>query len=412
MDGVTKYNDVEKNSEEKFGDILKRKFYLNRANKALMKVYKEQESIERHINEKNFKKTQQWKERDNREKVIKSKAIFSIILGIVLIGTFLVIDFSFVQSSDSVYQPFFSSLLNVISMITSMIVGIGVSTLCLDFFSYVQYTRERLKEIVVEKDFIETLADDEKKELVDKLEKSLYFRSEKELSRSLYENIKARIIPLLEEPYLERYTIHIDCYIDEEEGTIKKKFHREMIICSLEDNYSYKLPFSMYMKRINGVEDKDLYKINECLFRKQVYTEEMKCEVCDHGLHKGSVQFYSTYEFNLRKGNNIIEMQYETIVPISDLEYCHYVSMACKNYSASFSIHNDDKYRVNGHGFVLDDISNRDGIDVVKKVKQDNTVFLTMGDWVMPGEGCAFFIIPKGNENVEKFTETILENEE
>lgn len=395
MDSVTKYQNIKTQQEESSFSIIKKKYYLKKANKALMQVYKEQENIERHINEKNFKKSIEWQERDDREKVIKSKAIGSIILGVVLIGVFLVIDFSFVQNSDSVYKPLFSSLLNVISMITSMIVGIGVSTLCLDFFSYVQYTRERLKEIVVEKDFIETLSDDEKKELVDKVEKSLYFQSEKEPSRSLYENIKARVIPLLEEPYLERYIIHIDCYIDEEKGIIKKKFHREMIICSLEDNYSYQLPFSMYMKRIEGIEDENLYKINECLFQKKTYTEETKFNICNHGIHKDSVQFYSTYEFNLRKGNNIIEMQYETIVPISDLEYCHYVSMACKTYSASFSIHSDERYMVNGHGFVLDDIANRDGVDVVKKVKQDNTVFLTMGDWIMPGEGCAFFIIPK-----------------
>ena len=244
MDGVTKYHNVEKQGQDNFFAVLKRNHYLNKANKALMHVYKDQESLERHINEKNFKKTLQWKERDNREKVIKSKAIFSIILGIALIGAFLIIDFSFVQNSESVYKPLFSSLLNVISMITSMIVGIGVSTLCLDFFSYVQYTRERLKEVVVEKDFIETLADDEKKELVDKLEKSLYFRSEKELSRSLYENIKARIIPLLEEPYLERYTIHIDCYIDEEKG---KKTQEEI-------NNSLKIDIASLMAHAPVVE--------------------------------------------------------------------------------------------------------------------------------------------------------------
>ena len=133
MDGVTKYQNVEKQGQDNFFAVLKRNHYLNKANKALMHVYKDQESLERHINEKNFKKTLQWKERDNREKVIKSKAIFSIILGIALIGAFLIIDFSFVQNSESVYKPLFSSLLNVISMITSMIVGIGVSTLCLTF---------------------------------------------------------------------------------------------------------------------------------------------------------------------------------------------------------------------------------------------------------------------------------------
>ncbi len=255
-----------------------------------------------------------------------------------------------------------------------------------------------MKEVVVDKQYIKTLSDEEKRAIIFAAEESLYFKNGKIADNSLYANIKRKVVPLLSTNYFTEYLIHIDCFVDEYKNIIIKKSHKIMRIMSLEDNYRFKIPLSVYLTKIPDIiDDKELYKVEYCVINDEDMTEKVKNmdpqEVAaEENQNVENIRFDYSNEFILHKGLNTIELKTETIVPIYDNTYSHNVEIACMKYCVDFNM-KTDSYDTIGFGFALDTLGT--GERVVKKNKFDNSYRIRFEDWALPGDGCVFVINKK-----------------
>lgn len=301
-------------------------------------------------------------------------------------------------------ETILNAVTTILNIVISMVVGIGVSTIVLDFFSYVQYTRERLKEIIIDKTFIKKLSDEEKKNVIYKAEESLYFKDGKLLPNSLYADVKKKITPLLESCYFREFDVTISCDVDEKNGVIRKEILKIMNIISNENDVEFKIPFSVYLRRPDCEEEEKAYEIISCLFRTKDVTasfkeaqEKIQIKSGERVSNNDDTKFSTNYGFKLKKGENLLELRTKTIVPISDNVYNHYFTLPCMKYTATFNI-NTDKYSVSGYGFALEDgAASEDNKKNVSYARIGRSLTIRIDEWALPGEGSMFIINPDPN---------------
>ena len=349
---------------------------------------------------------------DAKKSVIKHRAWICVLIGIVLL-LLMILGTAIVEIciTNETAKTVVLTSLNGISCVISMVIGIGVSTLALDFFAYVQYTRERIKEVMLGKDYIETLADSEKEKLIKRLEQSLYFDRGNVLDNSLYANIKQKIIPLLTQEYIREYDINIDCYVNEKQGYIRKKTFRRMTIVALNDTSEFRIPVSVYLTKLNGEADNNNegniveengvdsseYVLESCVFNREDITAEVKRAIKPEPTRLGevptieNVKYKVDYKVKLEKGINTLEIRTQTKVPIHDNTYSHTISDACQRYNVKFNMLSPD-YMVLGFGFALEE---KNGERVVKQTRYDSSFEINFTEWALPGDGCVFVINKK-----------------
>lgn len=345
--------------------------------------------------------TEEGQEKAWQERYIKSKAYAAIVVGVImLILSFWMSYLCETSNWNANVKALCNSAITVLNSVFSIVIGIGISTLVLDFFSYIKYTRNRIKEIMLDKRYIETLSEKEKRKMIESAEKSLYFKNGESDQNSLYSNIKELIIPLIEENYLKQYKLHVDCYVDKENGTIKKKVHKIMDIICVREKSEFKLPFSTYLMKIDGINDEELYKVTECIFDSNDITKDIKIQKADVEGEEDleDVRFTVDYLFLLGKGHHRIEMRSETIVPISDNTYAHTITIPCQRYSSNFSVHSSD-YDVLGFAFAFDDEKHKDDLDrIIYRDKYDDCYKIRFENWTLPGDGVVFVINKKDDK--------------
>ena len=257
------------------------------------------------------------------------------------------------------------------------------------FFSYVDYAKKRLEEIVVEKEFLNDLSEDSKRNLIEKLENSLYYKDGYEDKYSLFHKVRSSILPYIKECYCKQYRMHIDCTIRDE--FIEKQFTRMFQIISPDNEKTFMLPFSTTCEPISTIEEDKLMEVICCNYSEnnnetQIdYLDQVKNGIEKTTLDDGRIVFSYSHKFGLMKGINNIKIITKTIVPASDTTYVHRILVPCERYSVNFSLCSDG-YQVNGVGFSLDVKSN------VQVEKYEKCCKLVFQNWVLPGEGCAFTI--------------------
>lgn len=347
---------------------------------------------------------EQEQERAWQEKYIKSKAYTAIFIGVLMLTlTFFLSYICETVNLGPTLKSLCKAFITVLNSVISIIIGMGISTLVLDFFSYIKYTRNRIKEIMLDKKYIETLSNEEKRGMIERAEHSLYFRNGDVIDNSLYANIKELIIPLIEENYYKQYKVHVDCYVDEDKQIITKKVHKIMdIVCIGKKDFT--IPFSTYMLKIDNVNDDDLYRITKCIWEGKDITGEVNKGIKPETMGKNEkeenmeVKFKVDYIFDLNPGLNRIEICTETKVPLSDNVYAHTITIPCQRYSINYSIHNSD-YEVLGYGFAFDDPNHKDKTDrVIYKNKYDDCFKIRFESWTLPGDGVVFLINKKLNK--------------
>lgn len=348
---------------------------------------------------------EEWKENEVKKKAITSKAYYAIFVGIICFLVSLIINIYYeIHPADEITSKIIESLLNVLNTIISMIIGIGVSTIVLDFFSYVQYTRERLKEIIIDKSFIKKLSDDEKKNIIFNAEESLYFKDGKILPNSLYADVKKKITPLLDSCYFSAFSIIISCNVDKEKGVIRKEILKSMKIMSNEDDAEFHLPFAMYIREANCEETEKPYEVITCTFQDEDITDKFKesqeedkgNKVDNEKPSEDNVRYTQNYPFRLKKGENKIDLKVKTTVPINDLVYRHTVSLPCMQYKAIYTI-NSKGYWIDGYGFALENRSENHKKNVSYS-RIGNSLTIDIDEWALPGEGVVFILNSEAEE--------------
>ena len=328
---------------------------------------------------------------------IKRRSLITIALGsaAILLGVI-------VENIDvSHLQQIIASLINVSSgvLITGggILLAIGIGAICVDFFSYVDYAKKILESVVVEKRFLDTIDDNEKKEMIKKLEDSIYYKSGHEEKNSLFYRIRSIILPYIDECYCKQYRMHIDCTVHE--MYIEKIITRMFEIISPDYEKTFSLPFSTDCEAIDGIENSELLKIVRFTYSdadgKDIkdFTDDVRKEIEITRRDDGKVSFEYLHKLELKKGANHIKVITKTIVPHYDTIYSHRIMIPCERYSVNFSLCSDG-YKVDGVGYSLEEArySIGGGNRNVKVEKYANCCKVVFQNWVLPGEGCVFAI--------------------
>lgn len=105
-------------------------------------------------------------------------------------------------------------------------ISISVGTLLYEFFGNVKYVEKRLKNIVIESDYIDTLSYDKKKELRKNVIESIYSKNSPEIlneANNITTILNEDVAAILEDYYYEIKDYYIDVY--KKENYIEKEMH-------------------------------------------------------------------------------------------------------------------------------------------------------------------------------------------
>lgn len=319
----------------------------------------------------------------NNTAVIRFRSISIVIISILFYSiAFLIKNID--ANNPDLNISFLDFICELIENVSGVVLGLGLGAMLLDFFSYVKYSQERIKEVMIDKSFLKTIKDDEKKRMISILESSLYFKDGIIPEDSLYANVRDKITPLLEKEYIENHYVHIECTLTD--GCIKKEFTNELSIISPDNNAEYSLPFSIHFKnntKVNGKNPFEVISLNVNGKDIDIPSEDSNGIVVDD-----TKKFLMDTPFPLLKGKNIIK--YKTVSYVSDKDntYSHTVTYPCKHYTIEMYIDSDD-YEVNGYGFCIEK----------KETMNVNTYprgcRIEFNDWIIPGDGCIFVINKK-----------------
>lgn len=332
------------------------------------------------------------KEKDaisNNEKMIKLKSRLVLVIAVLI----FIVSFLLKPLGGLVNSAFgkvaLESAANVLESLSGIVLGISIGSMLLDFFSYVKYAQERVKEVIVDKSFLETVNEEEKRRIISTLESSLYFKNQPIPQDSLYINIKEKVLPLLEGEYSPKYYAHVSCEI--KDGKIYKTIYNELVIYSPTENSCYKLPFAVYFSScdIEGIEKP--YSIESVKLNKEdIDIAEDAVDKKPIGAKEEQQRFVFEEELRLEKGINKISYMVKSVVDLADNIYSRTVTLPCKNYIIDFSLKNKD-YSVTGYGFAIDKE------ETVSIYHYGDGCRIEFTDWIIPGDGCIFIINKKVN---------------
>lgn len=313
---------------------------------------------------------------------MRAKNTITISILLLPINFFAYLFLSHIWVDHPVLIAIIEALYSLANSIIGIIFGIGISTLALDFFSYVKYAQERIKEVMLEKGYLDTLSSEEKRKIINSLESSLYFKSEPIPPDSLYMNIKSKIIPFLDRNYLENYFLHIDCNFNED--IITKNSTHELTIFSIKGDSEYTLPFSVYMDKSNNSS----YKVTSLKFNGKPVDSfdsesHVDCSTSTDERNKEILKNHLEYKFKLQQGINTITYTSVSTVDITDMSYSHNLTMPCKHYIAEIAMKNS-AYDVRGCGFAID---KNESLNIKYF---DNICRIEFCDWTIPGDGIIF----------------------
>lgn len=312
--------------------------------------------------------------------VIESRTKLVIVIAILL---YIV---SFMGNNNLEEFEFFNSIFefifNLMKDVASVVLGMGLGAMSLDFFSYVRYSQERIKEVMIDKKFLKSIKDEEKKNMISTLESSLYFNDGEIPSDSLYANIREKIIPLLEEEYEEEHFLHIDCYITKD--YIKKICTNTITIISPQKIPKYSLPFQVVFKEGSEVSGKKSFEVRDLIVnKKNIKISDAKPK----STSKGTIYCFNN-SFELNKGTNTISYKTISYVKPNDNTYSHTVTLPCKHYTIEMYTNNQN-YEIYGNGFCIDKA------EIMRKNDFSHGCRLDFNDWIIPGDGCLFVINKK-----------------
>ena len=105
---------------------------------------------------------------DHNKEEIKNRTVMSLIISflILVVNFFVHLYFlNYWKDSESLLS-LAEILYSLFNSLTGVFIGISISSLALDFFSYIKYSQDRIKEVMIDKTYLNTLADEEKRRVI------------------------------------------------------------------------------------------------------------------------------------------------------------------------------------------------------------------------------------------------------
>ena len=324
--------------------------------------------------------------------------------GVGVVGALIGIILIFI----SYHYTFKDDINSVIQMIGQTVISISVSSLLLEWFGYVNYTQKRMCEILAEDEVINILDMKRKRELKSALIKNIYMPNASFEENNIATIVDDEMDKVLKGYYYDEYITYIDAYKQPigDNTYIKKDIRVTFTAKSVRgDKCTIERLLSTYLK---DIEDKDDSYNKPVTLKKLVVNGEDITSIFKDSLTSGfnDGDLKNTYpnSYILDKNNDkfkdymtfkdsiYVDMEYSTLVDITDLMYSHQIDKACKHYCMHFNVKPDEfDITVLGFGFMSLGNTKRQ-----RCVQTNNGYMLRFLDWILPGDGvCVMLNVKK-----------------
>lgn len=332
-----------------------------------------------------------YKERDTFK-------LFLIALNIICWGIFICF-LDYILPDDKKNSILFWKILHiVVSKSGEAIIVFGIGTIALEFSGFVKYTKNRLKEIVIEHDFLSKLKPDKLKEIKLKIESHLYPLNAVTNTDSLLHVIQKNVNPLLDSYFYKEYIVDVNVEI--EDGYIKKTIYKKIVFSQYDDSKEQIIGtlFDIHFFQPKSDNKSPLNLISFSFNKKnlppQNLLEEMKLhlkheEILDDGKYKQ--RFILNCDDLKFKEDVEINLTYNTFVPLTDRSFINRVEKPCQHYCIHFN-YDKKQFKLFYSGFAFADLGN-----IYKKDVRTsrNSLMIRFKDWILPGDGTMFVLLDK-----------------
>ena len=292
---------------------------------------------------------------------------------------------------------------NTLNTIGQLMITVSLGSLFMEWFGYVNYTRKRMCEILVEDEVIKVLDINRKMELKSALIKNIYMYNAPMLQNE--ENNISTIIDnemdnILRDYYFEEYIIYIDVAVIEYEGKkfIRKKFRHTFTAKTVnKDKTILESPINTFLEPPSDhleVFELDKFIINgekQDVSDWQVTVEENR-DTMQQSYSK-HYSFDNIIEQNKKKftfhDKIDIDFEYHIYVAIDDIVYTYQIRKACKHFCIHYNAPMEYKILMEGFGFMSTGNSQRQRV-----VETETGCMLRFLDWILPGNG-AIIVLQK-----------------
>ncbi len=295
-------------------------------------------------------------------------------------------------------------LFPLLEMLCSIAITAAIGTYLIEWKGFIQYTQERMSEILAKPNMVKNLNDDYQKRLLSSLINEHTGINDVEFDAFLnkfYDVAKDQSQKY--GYYLKEQVNDVSC----------KKYKRDKVEYIDRNGVSYRIlkhtRTSIYSSitsvpkeikeilRVN-VTDKELPLIGKTVVVRNVYVDTERLKSTEYKLYSTqnneySKKFDTVYktkyicELNNPKkfdGHDItIKIEYDTIEPHTDYSYCTRVKQFCKKYKMNFAFDKDD-FDIHGQIFMFGE---RKG-----NFLSEDSINFEVDDWLLPGEGTNIFI--------------------
>lgn len=266
----------------------------------------------------------------------------------------------------------------------------------MEWFGYVNYTRKRMCEILVEDEVIKVLDIDRKKELKSALIKNIYMDNAPSLQNeenNIVDIIDKEMDNILRDNYYDEYIIYIDASIfsQNNKNYLQKKFRhtfkaktinkKKCILRSPINTYlkppteSIK-PFELTSLKINNkpidIKGFNLIEMDNQEEMKNIYPKHY---TFDDIINQNTDLFSFEDEID-------VDFEYTTIVDLDDLLYTYQITKPCKHFCIHYNAPKQFKILTEGFGFMSTGNSQRQ-----RCVETENGSMLRFLNWILPGNG-------------------------
>lgn len=342
--------------------------------------------------------------RNRKKKSEKREVLFNKIslFGVGIIG-------SLVGILIIVLSLQFNKYTDIISTIGQTVIAISFSSLLLEWFGYVNYTRKRMCEILAEDEVIKILDMKRKKELKSALIKNIYMPNNELQENDIATIVDDEMDKVLQGYYYEEYILYIDVSVIEGKSGkkyIKKDIRNTFTAKSVKgDKCIIQKLISSYLKPPEDEELKPIMVRQLVVDAKEI--EEMQNYEVPGGENKGDLKetYSNSYVLDSEtkglkgvltfKESIDVDLQYTSIVEYDDLVFSHQIDRACKHYCIHFNVESDDfEIIIEGFGFMSLNNSKRQ-----RQIKTNNGYMLRFLDWILPGDGVMVVLKEKKKSN-------------
>lgn len=338
-----------------------------------------------------FTQTDRDKVKNYERKVLTFPGLVTTLISLLVYLGVVILQLEINKHPGYQIDPYWQLGKSLANNLADILLVVGIGTLFLEYFGFVKYTRERIRDVLIDDDYLDILTPAKKTELHAKLQKDLYYSDLPETeSDSLYNVVMTEVAPLIRDYYYKEYIMSVDCDITDDGLYIKKKIFKRTKVSQLKpEPRSLGVILTSYLCKIEGRKDEEVFKVKSLKFN----GKDAKIRLIYEGIKDGTYNKKVLVNCDHLKFEDqaTIEIEYETLVPIDDCFFTNRVNKSCLHYCIHFNF-DPHKIRVAGRGFGFMEYGVKERMTIRKDM---NGIVIRYINWILPGDGTCFTILRK-----------------